>query len=505
MPDDFQSIDESVSRAVTPRAAVQKFVNRSDEPLSKIKDKIIAHAEQKNRGPRRSEMKKFVKDPLQEGVGSLLVGIGAAGTAALLPTACLGAGLGFGAGLLLKTTVKLLYAEGSQARNATKNADRLGIVIGYAIGSFAFAALFFISLEMCKNGMIASKIPDKNIQASDNNTLKDKSHTHTNFLQKKIQEIRDDYKTKKIMSAEVHFIGRVDHSPHSLGVEDEGRELWQERYGLEAIQIHTTDDQGKPKELHIYATTLKSTFDEWMEKKAKGEIEKGSKEMHFDGYVQSRITPDANGHVQDPALRANLFENHVRFLTDQELKGVKAHFSEDGITQISLKSIDLDPNDREQKKLREGKYAFVIGKENEEPALYLTPKITITEGDKSGKIQHSSFLRSGKVASAGMIEVNDEGKIDTVVQYSGHYLPGHTEMVNVLSFLKENMSSREGQKEFNEIRLSINKYTGLMLKITMGINTLAERYAHTKLDLGMVDVNAAEWLSKKQEGFIKQL
>jgi hypothetical protein len=395
-------------------------------------------------------------------------------------------------------------------------------------------------------------------------------------LYEKSQKIISRHEEQKIMKAEVHFIGRTNHSPHSLHLEEEGKELWQGRYGFEAIQINTTDDNGNPKELHVYADTLQNTYKEWMDRKSSGEIKEytyadweseistnqpleedydqsyeewlleneslddefssysiiddlpvaknestepklvvrqsaeawlaeKNKDVRFDRYVQNRINPDSDGNIPDPKLRKLLIENNVRFFTDKELQSVKATFDKDGIKQISLKSIDLDPNDTQQKQLAAGRYAFVIGIERgnsdeRTEALYLSPKITINEGDKQGKIQHSSFLRSGKVASAGMIEVNDQGKIEKIVQYSGHYLPTQKEMVTALDFLKSKMTTTpKDQEEFNQIRLSINKYTGLMLMATMGINTLAEKFAGKKLDLGMVDVNASEWLKAYHE------
>ena len=80
-----------------------------------------------------------------------------------------------------------------------------------------------------------------------------------------------------------------------------------------------------------------------------------------------------------------------------------------------------------------GRYAFALGEVvGEGTKLFATVK------NKKEGIQHSSFLAGHAVKSAGMLEIDGEGKIVGVSKESGHYKPTDKEMAHLIKYLKEN-------------------------------------------------------------------
>lgn len=316
------------------------------------------------------------------------------------------------------------------------------------------------------------------------------SQKKNSWIQMLISTIKNCFIPSRI-GKEIHFIGAVG-IPNQSWRGEGGKELYTERYGFERIAILKRDREGRPiaedgtlvsnggksAEMHFYAKTLTSTYQEWKQKLKQREL--SEKEKRFDIYVDSKMQID-------PLFRAEIEKENVRFFHENELNQTKAVVTkENGIQQIGL-----DNEDQTLKPLKRGTYAFVMGRQGDKTphpddyALFLAVK----ENTDKGKIQHSSFLRGGKVVSAGIIEVNDQGKIEAIVQYSGHYLPTHQEMSIVIDYLKQHLE----EEEFNKITLSINKYSGWGLKLTMATNTVVQKFFKYKLDLGMVDFPANQW------------
>ncbi len=83
---------------------------------------------------------------------------------------------------------------------------------------------------------------------------------------------------------------------------------------------------------------------------------------------------------------------------------------------------------------------FIIGADKR---LYLFEK---RKGHHKLWQQHSSLFSGGAIIGAGMLEVNDKGKIICIRNHSGHYKPNCQNLLDALQFFKNNGINLKGVK-----------------------------------------------------------
>lgn len=263
------------------------------------------------------------------------------------------------------------------------------------------------------------------------------------------------FQNEKILNSPIHMIGSVKHSPYQqLG--EAGKKLDYESYVNEMFTISNkilvTKENGEieldaennpkyiiipgiPPELHVYSDVLNDTFDEW-EKQCKE-----NKNMpRFDVYVQKKLHSKT-----DMKFNAKVLDNNVVYFTDEELLTTQVQIDRDGILhQIGIKS-----RDDELKPITDnsGNYMFVLGKDNFNVESKQLLFAAIKERTTSGKLNHSSFFRGGKVESAGFFKIKN-GKIVSVEASSGHYKPKDPETAAILKYLQSQLPEKDFLKIF---------------------------------------------------------
>lgn len=183
-------------------------------------------------------------------------------------------------------------------------------------------------------------------------------------------------------------------------------------YFYERIPIKTPNG-----EIFLYGSTLKPYVQAWM-KACKSEAYKGT----FQDYMENH--PDLE----------TLATAKVRYLSQNEQKQTAISIIDGKLCQAGLDSTDTQP-----KNLPKGKYAFVIANVPDENGTRKPQLFAALKGETStGKIQHSSFARGGNVVSAGTFEIDSDGKIASISNFSGHYRPTKKELFLCLNYLKNN-------------------------------------------------------------------
>lgn len=85
----------------------------------------------------------------------------------------------------------------------------------------------------------------------------------------------------------------------------------------------------------------------------------------------------------------------------------------------------------------ENTQAFVLAKDG---SLYTATHLNMQPDLKTGIVlTHGSFLGGRPVELAGMISINEEGKIDKINNHSGHYMPDKLDLYRGIMKLKKNM------------------------------------------------------------------
>jgi hypothetical protein len=104
------------------------------------------------------------------------------------------------------------------------------------------------------------------------------------------------------------------------------------------------------------------------------------------------------------------------------------------LRQEELGRIHVTINDgilkRHKNPIHKGTFIFTLTHDNK---LYVTTK----KQQKLGRIQHSSLSHGEAVRSAGMISIDNQGKITEIEAASGHYHPGDGQVANILYYLRE--------------------------------------------------------------------
>lgn len=258
----------------------------------------------------------------------------------------------------------------------------------------------------------------------------------------------------KYGDANIHFLGGTTIPQDEIS--EDGRLMQRGgHYLLENNVIKTP--QGD--QIHVGTAELNNLAKEWV---GLGGIASGKT---FNEFVNDKME-------NNPEFKAVIETNKVRYFSDDDRKQAATTFENGKPMQIGLDSENTDVSD-----LKAGTYAFALGKDK----LFMAPKTST----KSGRIQHSSFLKGGKAQSAGMIVVGDDGKIAGIRNQSGHYQPHKKEMAAILNHLKSNMPA----EDFEKIHLSINVNTGWRIHVA--------NFLHHKLHIkwGIVEKPAHEWLA----------
>ncbi len=163
---------------------------------------------------------------------------------------------------------------------------------------------------------------------------------------------------------------------------------------------------------------LKKEFKVWRKSES-------AKLVRFEKYISDKFK-------ENPKFFECCKAHQVRYLSEDERIQTQVQI-EDGV----LKQIGLD-HDGGVRLMPEGEYYFVI-KDN---ALYCHPK----GSTGSGVVQHSSFFSGEKVDSAGLLVVDEGGKVKKMINHSGYYLPDADALYTASRFFKERLPSEEFQK-----------------------------------------------------------
>lgn len=105
--------------------------------------------------------------------------------------------------------------------------------------------------------------------------------------------------------------------------------------------------------------------------------------------------------------------------------------------------VTLEPEGRVRQNngnyLTDGEYMFALGVDDSPEC---EPRLQLCAGKKRrGKFQHSSFFGGRPVHCAGLMEIDNAGKISSISGYSGHYKPGNAEMTLFMEFLAKHLNS----------------------------------------------------------------
>jgi hypothetical protein len=268
-------------------------------------------------------------------------------------------------------------------------------------------------------------------------------------------------------------------------------------------------------EVHIYGRDLKPFVKEWMDQNRGIDSDKQQTFQEFMG-------------TEEMAPRLAALKK-VRYFNDNERNETKVLIDKEAgkLTQIGLavgykaktksdenevKSVENEVNlAKEPTKLKQGSYVFVIGNirgedDKPKPTLFASLKGETNKGDF---VQHSAFMRGGAVLTAGMMEIDKEGNIVSITNFSGHYRPGEKEMAILLKYLVDNGCnlSKVSLKINSDIGHGLNyvlknkleeirKETGI--KSAIANSAIAKRLFEPghKFEIGLKEYDAKTWYEK---------
>ncbi len=182
-------------------------------------------------------------------------------------------------------------------------------------------------------------------------------------------------------------------------------EVDKNKYGAEIIGLQIDN-----KTCYFYGAFINPLHVEW---------QKNPAGLSFEDSIGEKIFQEEN-------FKKKLMNNELRILTSEERERVCVHFEEGRLLQIGLDNAN-DLNSV----IPKGEYIFVLQKINDKKQLYLAKKELTTKG----RIQHSSFFHSLSVKSAGMITIDDNGRISKLVMHSGHFLPTNENIPIIQKFI----------------------------------------------------------------------
>jgi len=153
---------------------------------------------------------------------------------------------------------------------------------------------------------------------------------------------------------------------------------------------------------HVYGKA--SMFHEWLESE--------DNNLSFAEWRQGKIK---NSEVH----RLRALEVGVTYLSAEEREGHRAEFTRDGRLNITTK--DLAHVDMGQ-----GWGLFVLDAEQ---------NLFVGQHDR-GTFQHSSFFSGEPIWGAGMVRINESGRITGINMHSGHYRPSGEDTYRTLKFFE---------------------------------------------------------------------
>ncbi len=219
----------------------------------------------------------------------------------------------------------------------------------------------------------------------------------------------------------------------SMDRNNEHKPIYAKRYFYEQVPVRT--EQG---ELFFYGNTLKPFVKKWQKRViAKGE------DISFNQFMVREL--------EDSKIKKMLMKQLVRYLSVEEQERAVVTFENGQPRQIGLESNKTVAN-----AMSPGMYAFVIAmtpdnKNGFSEKLYAIPK----KDTEQGKLQHSSLVRGGKVIASGAFEVDSNGAIISVRNFSGHYRPTGADITCLMKYLK----AHEVETEKIQIVHFRNKYS----------------------------------------------
>ena len=100
---------------------------------------------------------------------------------------------------------------------------------------------------------------------------------------------------------------------------------------------------------------------------------------------------------------------------------------------------------------------FVSHDKKDYAAFVITPEgqlYNFNHLDKTDAIAHSSYTKGGPAFGGGEMKVNEQGQLEVLTSYSGHYKPGPKDMARVLHFLEaQGMDVRNAIVTFKDVHL----------------------------------------------------
>ena len=278
--------------------------------------------------------------------------------------------------------------------------------------------------------------------------------THQTENENIISKIAKD----RIGDPNIHFLGGTATLPPPELLH-EGLPMQQKGdYFLEKMEITTLEGE----RIHTRTIALGRLAKKWI---SLGGIASG---QTFNDFIVQKME-------ETPEIKNDILQHRVRYFNEDERECTIVSFTDTCLEQIGLDTVGMDP-----KPLQQGKYAFILGKTD----LYMTPKLVT----QKGKIQHSSFLKSAKVASAGTAIIDQNALLSRIQNESGHYHPTKTEMQKVLEYLKQHLP----EAQFKKVTVRINKNKGWRIGVS---NFFKNRF---NINWNMTQEPAHIWLSKRK-------
>lgn len=225
-----------------------------------------------------------------------------------------------------------------------------------------------------------------------------------------------------------------------------------ESYQLEALPI---SHKGST---YYFRDVLQNELKVWRKSKS-------AKTTRFEKYISDKFEKDPSFFERCKASQVRYFSDADRVKTQVQIKyGV-------------LKQVGLD-GDKEIQSMSAGTYCFVI----KDDVLYCHPK----GSTESGVVQHSSFFAGQSVDSAGLLVLDEKGRVKKIINHSGHYLPGADALYTASKFFKERLSL----EDFQDMTIKFVNKVGFFKDFVRWIQK------HFKLELFPENYEIQNWIRK---------
>ncbi|KJV59216.1 hypothetical protein RFEPED_1617 [Rickettsia felis str. Pedreira] len=134
--------------------------------------------------------------------------------------------------------------------------------------------------------------------------------------------------------------------------------------------------------------------------------------------------------------KVNLEEFNMLKMSSEERKTCQLSYNTSAQILLDARGRVATTIGKESKSMRDVQ-AFVMGKDG---AIYIAPHKGVYEADKTiPNLTHASFLGGIPAETAGIIGINNRGKIDYLSNNSGHYQPEALDMYRAVKKIQETM------------------------------------------------------------------